>query len=76
MNAPPEVSAAYIASTDKQRALALALAQVMKRFADIDLSADDCGRARAARWLADRYTEVNLLPGLHSMSSTSYAPEG
>lgn len=29
MNAPPEVSAAYIASTDKQRALALALAQGM-----------------------------------------------
>lgn len=29
MNAPPEVSAAHIASTDKQRALALALAQGM-----------------------------------------------
>lgn len=29
MNAPPEVSAAYIACTDKQRALALALAQGM-----------------------------------------------
>lgn len=29
MNTPPEVTAAYIASTDKQRALALALAQGM-----------------------------------------------
>lgn len=29
MNAPPEISAAYIACTDKQRALALALAQGM-----------------------------------------------
>ena len=29
MNAPPEVSAAYVAATEKQRALALALAQGM-----------------------------------------------
>lgn len=47
-------------SDDPETALIDALDQVMKRFADIDLSLDDCGRVRAARWLAARYTPTNL----------------
>lgn len=60
-----------INSDDPEVGLIDALDQVMKQFADIDLSADDGGRARAARWLVDRYTESNLFPALPSMPSTS-----